>query len=150
MPARPEPSSHEDLSRLRRAALIDGLRDLPDVNDLSLAGLRAVTAIRLLALCRKACHDPLLELTRRFGDLNQAREFCVLANLIGAIWPETFRVMRPCCRSLSPDETLLAQMVVSARNGDRAGFGQLLSGYVKHGREQMLYDAAVRYAVLSN
>jgi hypothetical protein len=128
----------------RREAILEQLRCPPPVQDLSYAGLRTVSAIRLLAICGKAGRDPLLELTQRFGRITTAKAFIAFADQVGSFWPGDVQVMRPCARLLSPDEATLAQMADAALAGDREGFRRVLSGFVRADRHDRLYDRAAQ------
>lgn len=107
---------------------------------LSWIALRTVSATRLIAVCARGGRDPLVELTRRLGDVTTARVFLHFANLVGAYWPEDVQVMRPCCCVLSPDEMTLAVMADCAASGSREDFSAVLDGFVRTDRHEELYD----------
>jgi hypothetical protein len=109
---------------------------------------RAVVALRVLALCGPADRDPLLELSRRFSSIPAARAFLALADALGAAWPVSVMVMRPCCPELSPDEATLAAMIDAAASADRAALARALAGLVRADRHERLFDAAVEFAAL--
>lgn len=138
----PRPAALSLSTQEGRNALIASLREPPHIGGLSYLALKTVTAIRLLALCARTGQDPLGELTRRFGCVTTAKHFLAFADLAGTYWPESVRVLRPCCRALSPDEATLGQMSDAAAAGDRARFARVLDGFVRADRHDALFDRA--------
>lgn len=128
----------------RRALQIERLLQPPRIQDLSYRALKTVAAMRLVAVYRRAGHDPLLELAQRFSSITGARAVLDFAQVVATSWPEDVMVMRPCCRIVSPDELTLAQITDAALGGDRAAFGEVLHGLVRQDRHDRLFDHAVR------
>lgn len=130
------------------AATIAGLARPGDLRALNLTTLHLVMAMRLCALFDRAQREPLAELARRFRSFEAADAVLGLTREIVRTWPEPFVTNRPCCLTLSPDETTLAAMARSAIAADRAGFGAALAGFVRQERHERLYAAMVHAAAL--
>lgn len=126
-----------------REAAIARLAAPPAIGSLSMAGVRAVMAFRILAVCGSASREPLAELSCRLGSLTAAKAFMLLAERVSRAWPEPVLLARPCCALLTPDEATLAAMINAAAAGDRAGFEHVLAGFVRQERHSSLFDAAV-------
>lgn len=140
-------NSSSPLAHAARTAIIDAMREPPRTQDLTMTGLKAVMATRLLAVCNTSSHDPLLELTRRFACITTAKAFIAFANDIGACWPENVKVLRPCCGLVSPDEMTIARLADHARMGNRPAFGQIIDGLIRTDRHDRLYTSAAEFAV---
>jgi hypothetical protein len=93
-----------------------------DVRQLQVAAMHAVMAMRLCVICHNADRDPAADLLQRFGNELAVHRFQVVFEAVGAAWPEPFRVSRPCCPTLSPDESMFANMMVAVANRNRAAF----------------------------
>jgi hypothetical protein len=92
----------------------------PHLSNLSLAAVHVVMASRLCALCNIGGHAPLPVLTKRMGSEAAAAAILDLASAVGDIWVEPFMVGRPCCPTLTPDETAIAVLVSAAQIHDEA------------------------------
>lgn len=114
-----------------------------DLRALDMKALHVVMAVRLCALFDRAEREPLAELAQRFRSFEAAAAVLDLVRTVSWAWPEPFTVNRPCCLAMSPDETTLAAMLRAAARGDRAGFGEVLAGFVRPGRHERLYDAGI-------
>ena len=135
-----------DTNSMARDLLVAKLARQKGIHDLSYLALKTVSATRLLAVCARTGRDPLLDLTQRFACITTAKAFIAFADLCGAYWPESVQVLRPCCRSVSPDEWTLAQLVDHAAHADRDGFGAVLAGFVRQDRHEPLFDRTVELA----
>ncbi|QZH74044.1 MAG: DNA-directed RNA polymerase subunit beta' [Erythrobacter sp.] len=115
----------------------------PRLTSLSPVATKLVMAIRFLALCARSRQDPVAHLTSRLGSVTAAKALLDLADCAAHSWPETVQVCKPCCCALSPDESVFAGMAEAARRGDREGFGEVLSGFIRTDRHERLYAHAV-------
>ena len=122
--------------------VVDGLRAPRMIEHQTLLSIRAIVALRLLAVCGKTANEPLPLLTQRFASVTAAKAFIAFANLVGRFWPEPIVVMRPCCRLLSADEQTLTQLINAAANADRDGFAGVLDGFVRRDRQEHLFEQA--------
>ncbi|MDK4805826.1 MAG: hypothetical protein OC190_04680 [Novosphingobium aromaticivorans] len=118
-----------------------------DIRALSLAALHAVMAMRLCALFERAGRDPLPDLAQRYRSMETARAVHALVRKVVRTWPERFLVNRPCQLVMTPDEATLAAMLRHALGADRAGFADLLDGFVRADRHDGLFEAT-RYAAV--
>lgn len=129
-----------------RDLLVARLARQKGIHELSFLALKTVSATRLLALCARAGRDPLLDLTQRFACVTTAKAFVSFADMCGAYWPEDVQVLRPCCRSVSPDEWTIAQMLDHAAHGERGSFSAVLEGFIRKERHDALFDRAKELA----
>ncbi len=102
--------------------LVSGARDL---RALPLAALHAVMAIRLCVISHHVDRDPAGDLIERFGNMQAAKKFLVLYEVIGNAWPDPFIVSRPCCYNMSFDECLFADIVIAGNANNRPTFDSL-------------------------
>ena len=116
----------------------------PDLRTQSYGAVQLVMTMRLRAIFERAERDPVAELSARLCSVPAAVAALELCDRIALAWPDAFAVGRPCCVKMSPDEHTLAQMAQRARAGDRAGFADLLDGFIRPSRHDRLYDATVR------
>ena len=138
----PERPVHQSIDA-QTDAVIRRLATLPTMPYGSPVAMRFVLGIRWLALCSRKGHDPVSELTARLGSVTAAKAFLDFADLAGAYWPEPVQVMRPCCVSMTPDESVFAAMAQAAQSNDREAFSRTLHGFIRQGRHEALFDAAV-------
>ena len=99
----------QDLNALFR---FKGLRSYP------LTAMHMIMGTRLCIMFGQAGRDPTPDLAVRLRSMDAARLVARLVRSIQELWPEPFLVHRPCCMALSPDETLLGDLVVAATRGD--------------------------------
>jgi hypothetical protein len=84
------------------------------------------------------------------GSLRAAAHLHLLLEEVGAAWPEPFAVSPPCCRGLSHDEALLADMMRLGAAGDRPGFDRLLREMLPEDeRERLFHSASVLSRILT-
>jgi hypothetical protein len=116
-------------------AAVERLKARPNLRTLSIVSVHAVMAMRLCVLCSHSAQDPSPALRERFQSSLAANHFRLLMTTIDAGWPDNFQVSRPCCVGMTPDEALIASLVHSAANDDRATFtwhsGDLLTEEVR-------------------
>lgn len=129
--ARPPASADAVLEMLRMPALIDSQ---------SMLAWRAIMAIRLVAACSRAGHDPLTLLADRLASIAAATAMLELVDVLGRYWPESFAVMPPCCRMLSHDELTLGLLADAAIAGQRDDFGRILAGLIRADRHDRLFE----------
>lgn len=128
------------------AAILAALARPADLRALPLSVLHMVMALRLCALARSAGRDPMAELATRLGSVPAAEALVRLARTVGRTWPEAYVAGRPCCLAMTPDERTLANVARAALRGDRGAASTELDGFVRVGRHEALFDAAVRCA----
>lgn len=128
--------------------LLQALAEPPRLSGLSVRTAKVVMAIRLIAVCAANRRDPVAELTCRIGSVPAARAMLDFADVAGSSWPESVRVFRPCCCTLSPDETVFAGMAEAAARADRKAFGEHLAGFIRPERHDRLYNHAVEAVAL--
>lgn len=132
----------------RRSAVVQHMLMPVRIEEQTCLAIRAIVAIRLLAICTRTGNEPLPLLSQRLASVTAAKAFIAFADLIGTSWPETFSVMRPCCRIVSPDEATLAQMIDAVAAGNRAQFGRALDGFVRSDRQDALFISAAQATAL--
>jgi hypothetical protein len=123
------------------SALIRKFTEQPLIRDLPVDAAQAVLALRYCILCRRSERDPMPELERRWGNILAARRYRLVVEAIGHVWPDPFAVAPPCCPRASFDEALLAAMVATAGNGDRARFDTLTAEMLGSDARAMLFTA---------
>ncbi len=115
------------------------LSEQPLVRDLNHLAAQTVLALRYAILCRKTGHDPVPDLSRRWGSPMAARRFHVLIEAIGHIWPDPFAIAPPCCSRVSFDEALLASLVSATYFGDRFSFDRMSAEMLNPDERDMLF-----------
>ena len=120
------------------------LARLPDLRAQPVAVAQLVMTMRLRPILEYAERDVVAELSTRLGSVPAALAALALCEQVKTAWPEAFALSRPCCVKLTPDEHTLARMARAAAAGDRAGFSELLDGFVRTSRHDRLFDATVR------
>lgn len=108
---------------------------MPTLNDLPEPQARLVRAFRFTVLFGKAGKCPIAHIMPMVGGLAAATHFVRVVQVLGAHWPESIRIYRPCCPQSSPDEMLLLDMINCMVLRDLAGFRDILS--------DMLTEAAI-------
>lgn len=99
-------------------------------------------ALRLWVTMRRSGRCAMRAVAGRLGSMRAAAHFHLLVEEIGAAWPEAFAVSPPCCRFLSHDEALLADMTRLGRAGDRPGFDRLLAEMLPGDERERLFLSA--------
>jgi len=116
----------------------------PAMAELDRDPARLVSALRLWVAARQSGRCGIAAAGERLGSARAGAHLHLLVEEIAAAWPDPFAVSPPCCRRLSHDEALLADMLTLARAGDRPGFdrltGEMLGG---DARERLFLSAAV-------
>jgi hypothetical protein len=135
-------------SSTRFSVLIDSLARPQDVRGLSLKGLHVTMAMRLCALFEASGRDPVPDLARRYRSIEAACAVHGLVQTIKQVWPEPFMVNRPCCLAMTPDETTLAALARAAVSGKREAFSDAITGFVRAGRHEALYNATIHAVAL--
>lgn len=133
-------------NRLPSAAAMNTIMALalpPRIETLDTIGARFVHALRLIALHERLGRDPVPELAVRLGSVEPAAKALILAQTIGASWPENIHVSRFCCRLLTHDEATIGTFVDAAARGDRAAFEASLTGLVRADQMHRLWEGAL-------
>lgn len=125
--------AHGLLERLQMPLLIENQ---------SITAIRAVVALRLIAVASRAGRDPLPLLAQRFASITAAKAFIDFADMAGGYWPENFKVMCPCSRTMTHDELTIALLVDCAAAGQREVFSRVLDGLIRHDRHERLFEQA--------
>lgn len=116
----------------------------PNLSELAPAQATLLGALRFWVVARKSGRCPVAVAGVRLGSRRAGAHLHLLLEEIGAAWPDPFAVSPPCCRRLSHDETLVAQMFALAIGGDRAGFDRLLSDLLPgEARERLFLSVTV-------
>jgi hypothetical protein len=103
---------------------------MPSLHDLPEPQVRMVRALRITALLGKGHKCPVPHIMPMLGGIAAATQFIKVVQVLGAHWPETIRIYRPCCPLCSPDEVLLLNMVDCIVRRDLSAFRTLLSDMV--------------------
>lgn len=103
---------------------------------------RIAHALRLWVVLRRDGRCAMKAVAGRLGSLSAAAHFHLMLEEIAVAWPEAFAVSPPCCRFLSHDEALLADMVRLGRAGDRPGFDRLLGEMLPGDERERLFLSA--------
>jgi len=116
----------------------------PAMAELDRNQARLVSALRLWVAARQGGSCGVAAAGERLGSARAGAHLHLLVEEIAAAWPDPFAVSPPCCRRLSHDEALLADMLNSAGARDRPGFdrltGEMLGG---DARERLFLSASV-------
>lgn len=124
--------------------LLESLRRPVVASRFSPAAVTLVLAMRLAARNVARRSDPVVDLTTRLGSFTAARAVMDFAHGCSLAWPERATINRPCCHTLTPDETVFAQMAEAARRADRLGFTALLEGLVRRERQERLFNVTLQ------
>jgi hypothetical protein len=122
--------------------MLDLLFAKPSLDSLPEAEIQLVRALRLWAVIRQSRQCPTRAVAERLGSLRAAAHLQLLLEEVAAAWPEAFAVSPLCCRGLSHDEALLAQMLRLGRLGDRPGFDRLLAEMIPGDARERLFVSA--------
>ena len=122
--------------------MLDLLLSAPELDSLDDQEARIVRAVRLWAVIRRSDQCPMQPVGERLGSLRAAAHLHLLLDEVAAAWPEPFAVGPLCCRRLSHDEALLADMLRLGRRRDRPGFDRLLADMVPADERERLYLSA--------
>lgn len=122
--------------------MIEALLAPREMMSLPPAARRIAQALRLWVTVRRSGRCAMQAVGESLGSLRAAAHFHLLLEEIGAAWPEPFAVSPPCCRRLSHDEALLADMIRLGGAGDRAEFDRLLSEMLPGDERERLFHSA--------
>ena len=114
----------------------------PALAALATPDARLVRALRLWTLLRRTGQCPTQAMAEKLGSLRAAAHLHFLLEEVAAAWPEPFAVSPLCCRRLSHDEALLADMLRLGRQGDRPAFDRLLSEMIPADERERLFLSA--------
>lgn len=129
--------------------LADLLARTPTMAEILPDEARIVGALRLWVLAKRAGRCPIGAAGERLGGKRAGAHLHLLLEEIGACWPEPFAVSPPCCRRLSHDEALLAQMARLAGRGLQPAFDRLLCELLPaEVRERLFLSARVLAGML--
>lgn len=126
--------------------IVRALAAMPKLHDLPISGIHMITALRLTAVAKQAGDDPMQFLPVRFGSVTAAKAFMVVAQQMGAAWPEPFMLSRPCCGKMTHDEALAASMLIMAQSGERRRFSGLCGDLIAAKHHDSIYDGMLRFA----
>lgn len=130
--------------------MLDLLLERRDIAALPPEEARVAHALRLWVVMRKTGRCPMRAVAGRLGSMQAAAHLHLMLEEIGAAWPEPFAVSPPCCRYLSHDEALFADMIRLGRAGDRPGFDRQLAEMLPEDERACLFlSARVLSQVLS-
>ena len=130
--------------------MLDLLFAKPSLDSLPEAEIQLVRTLRLWAVIRQSGQCPTRSVAERLGSLRAAAHLQLLLEEVAAFWPEAFAVSPLCCRRLSHDEALLAEMLRLGRLGDRPAFDRLLAEMIPaDARERLFVSAKVLSRYLS-
>ena len=118
---------------------------LPSLYDVPVEHAQMVIGIRHILCCRLVNADPLHALIQRFRTVGPVRELLHIADVICTVWPGKFVLMRPCCRSISPDETILLAALSAAQSRDFATFRSKSSDMLTPDAARTLFTAVMLY-----
>ena len=110
---------------------LSSLFALRDLRTFPLAAMHVVMGMRLCILYGQAGRDPLPDLAVRLRSMDAARRIERIVRAVQCAWPEPFLIHRPCSMTLTPDETMIAQLAVAATQGNEAGAVTLLGDMLK-------------------
>ena len=129
--------------------MIESLLARREMPALAATERRIARALRLWVMARKSGRCPMQAVAGTLGSLQAAAHLHLLLEEIGAAWPEPFAVGPPCCRCLSHDEALLADMVRLGAAGDRPAFDRLLAEMLPDdARERLFLSVSVLRRVM--
>lgn len=130
--------------------MLDLLFAKPSLDSLPAVEIQLVRTLRLWAVIRQSGQCPTRSVAERLGSLRAAAHLQLLLEEVAAVWPEAFAVSPLCCRRLSHDEALLAEMLRLGRLGDRPAFDRLLAEMIPaDARERLFVSAKVLSRYLS-
>lgn len=98
----------------------------PGLFDMPTACVRLLKALRHVMLCRAVGRDPSEGLAAMLAAPADRVVVIALDALIVQSWPAPFQLFRPCCRHASPDEMVIVQALMLARNQDQRRFVHLV------------------------
>jgi hypothetical protein len=122
--------------------LVEMLARTPAMSEITVQGARLILAMRRWVLASRTGACPIAAAGQQLGSLRAGAHLHLLLEEIAAAWPDPFAVSPPCCRRLSHDEALLADMVVIAGHGDRPGFDRLLRELLPGDERERLFLSA--------
>jgi hypothetical protein len=119
--------------------LAERIAALPCTSSLSPPQARLVTAIRSWVVAHRLGRSPAEALRQRLGSARAAAHVELLLAEIACAWPDPFAVAPPCCRCLSHDEALAAEMFACAEADDRPAFDRLLADLLPADERERLF-----------
>ena len=129
--------------------MLDLLLERRDMAALPPEEARVAHALRLWVVVGQTGRCAMEAVAGRLGSMQAAAHLHLMLEEIGTAWPEPFAVSPPCCRHLSHDEALFADMIRLGRTKDRPGFDRLLGEMLPADeRERLFLSATVLGEVL--
>ena len=120
-----------------------------EIEILSAPERRIVCAVRIRAILIRRRQCPMRDVAGQLGSLRAAAHLHLMLEEVAAAWPEPFTVSPICCRRLSHDEALLADLLRAARHRDRPGFDKLSEEMLpQRDRETLFLSASVLHRVV--
>lgn len=107
---------------------------------------RLIMALRQSVLHGKARSCPMRSIVPLLGGVGQANAFLKIVRVMGDIWPEPVRVMRPCSSRLSFDEDLLIALIDRAVHRDIGGFDAMLGDMIGRAERSRLFGEMLAFA----
>jgi hypothetical protein len=124
--------------------LAELLSATPAMAELAPRDAELVSALRFWVAANRNGRCPIAAASARLGSPRAGAHLHLLLEEIGAAWPDPFAVSPPCCRRLSHDEALLADMVALAAADERPAFDRLLADLLPaDARERLFLSAGV-------
>jgi hypothetical protein len=122
--------------------MLDLLLERPSLASLSAEEARLVQVLRLWAMMQGASQCPTQAVAVRLGSQRAAAHLHLLLEDVAAIWPDPFAVGPLCCRRLSHDEALFADMLRLGRTDDQPAFDRLLEDMIPADERERLFVSA--------
>lgn len=130
---------------------VEHLFQTPALAAVDAAAGRVVAGLRQWVAAHRTGACPLAAGASRLGSRRAGAHLHLLLEEIAAAWPEPFAVSPPCCRRLSHDEALLADMIALGRRADRPGFDRLLADLLPgETRERLFLSTGVLARMLED
>ena len=131
--------------------MLDLLFAKPSLDSLPEAEIQLVRTLRLWAVIRQSGQCPTRSVAERVGERGAAAHEQLELAEVAPVWAEGFALSPLCCRRLSHDEALLAEMLRLGRLGDRPAFDRLLAEMIPaDARERLFVSAKVLSRYLSS
>ena len=114
----------------------------PALDEIEPDGARVVAGLRHWVAAQRGGACAMSAAAARLGSRRAGAHLHLLIEEIAATWPEPFAVSPPCCRRLSHDEALLAEMIALSGAGERPSFDRLLADLLPSETRERLYLSA--------
>ncbi|MEO9634728.1 MAG: hypothetical protein ABJF89_12940 [Parasphingorhabdus sp.] len=111
----------------------------PDIRTLPAVEAKLIIAFRLAVVASKNEYDFKERLADRLGGERAATRILILAETIGAAWPERFQIGRPCCSLTTPEEIWLIASIRLAAGGNRPAFDSLSCEMIGESERERIY-----------